>query len=204
MVRAAAAGKSRSEPASTYVEVAPKQEAVSMPTITYAQVGRSPSTDATAAATTEQPKAVSLPNFTYVEVGRSSTSKSASPPGSPDLPPPPDNAGSKKRAKKQHEKKKTTNGQAQLPTSQYADVSAPPPQQQQQQLPQQKSMVFDEAYVSLEPRTDSEPQIVMTAKEWKESERAKQLESKRGANGYEEVTTPPALVRPQDAGYFAV
>jgi hypothetical protein len=206
-VAAAAAAAPHQLPVSHYVEVQQPRSppTTSTPTISYAELGRSPSTGGEASPRSGSPVVPSSDNAVLASSGQR-------------------RANANKRTKAKTKAKRDGNHPAQaqqLPASQYIDLGlkkaagGPPPEQPQPQpqpqqpLPQEKSQVFDSAYITLEPRNAADAPITMTAKDWKE--RTQREGGTSGAspghvagNGYEEITTPAGAAighRPQDAGY---
>jgi hypothetical protein len=196
-------------PVSHYVEVQQPRNppTTSTPTI-YAELGRSPSTGGEASPQAGSPV---VPSSDYAVLASSSQRRA--------------NKRTKAKTKETTKAKRDGDHPAQaqqLPASQYVDLGlkkaagGPPPEQPQQPLPQEKSQVFDSAYITLEPRNPADATITMTAKDWKERAQREGGTSGTGVspgkvagngNGYEEITTPTGAAighRPQDAGYYGL
>ncbi|ELR13493.1 uncharacterized protein ACA1_246760 [Acanthamoeba castellanii str. Neff] len=197
-------------PVSHYVEVQQPRNppTTSTPTISYAELGRSPSTGGEASPQAGSPV---VPSSDYAVLASSSQRRA--------------NKRTKAKTKETTKAKRDGDHPAQaqqLPASQYVDLGlkkaagGPPPEQPQQPLPQEKSQVFDSAYITLEPRNAADATITMTAKDWKERAQREGGTSGTGVspgkvagngNGYEEITTPTGAAighRPQDAGYYGL
>lgn len=194
-------------PVSHYVEVQQPRSppTTSTPTISYAELGRSPSTGGEASPQSGSPV---VPSSDYAVLASSGQRRA--------------NANKRTKAKTKETTKAKRDGNhpaqaQQLPASQYVDLGlkkaagGPPPEQPQPQqpLPQEKSQVFDSAYITLEPRNAADAPITMTAKDWKERTQREGRTSEASigqvaGNGYEEITTPAGAAighRPQDAGF---